>query len=235
MSTIWLIKLILSHLLTDFILQPRKWIDDRIRKHFASHWLYLHSFLTGAVALIFIGWKYWYYAVFIGLTHLLIDGWKSYRPAKIKYFLADQALHLLVIVICWFHLFFNWSDLIDAWKQINTNTHFWILSVAFIFISFPAGILVGQMTRQWSDQLPGREGLQNAGKWIGILERILILIFLLQDQYSVIGLLITAKGLLRFSEKDRQEAKTEYVLIGSLISILCSLLTGMVVKAIIAA
>ncbi len=89
------------------------------------------------------------------------------------------------------------------------------------------------MTRQWSDQLPGREGLQNAGKWIGILEGSLI--FLLQDQYSVIGLLITAKGLLRFSEKDRQEAKTEYVLIGSLISILCSLLTGMVVKAIIAA
>ncbi len=91
------------------------------------------------------------------------------------------------------------------------------------------------MTRQWSDQLPGREGLQNAGKWIGILERILILIFLLQDQYSVIGLLVTAKGLLRFSEKDRQEAKTEYVLIGSLISILCSLLTGLVVKAIITA
>lgn len=36
---------------------------------------------------------------------------------------------------------------------------------------------------------------------------------LLQDQYAAIGLLITAKGLLRFSEKDRQEEKTEYVLI----------------------
>jgi xanthine/uracil/vitamin C permease (AzgA family) len=90
--------------------------------------------------------------------------------------------------------------------------------------------MIGQMTRKWSDQLPRSAGLANAGKWIGILERILILTFLLQDQYAAIGLLITAKGLLRFSEKDKQEEKTEYVLIGSLISFSVSVITGIVVK-----
>ena len=72
-------------------------------------------------------------------------------------------------------------------------------------------------------------GLARAGKWIGILERAIILIFLLQQQYGAIGLLITAKGLLRFNEKDKQEQKTEYILIGSLISVAFSVITGLAV------
>jgi ABC-type proline/glycine betaine transport system permease subunit len=86
------------------------------------------------------------------------------------------------------------------------------------------------MTRKWREELPGAAGLANAGKWIGILERTLILIFLLQNQYAAIGLLITAKGLLRFSEKEKQEQKTEYVLIGSLISVCFSIITGIAVN-----
>jgi len=61
----------------------------------------------------------------------------------------------------------------------------------------------------------------------------LILIFMIQDQYGAIGLLITAKGLLRFSESDRQEEKTEYVLIGTLLSVLMAIVTGLVVKRLL--
>ncbi|HXB42451.1 MAG TPA: hypothetical protein VNV85_00265, partial [Puia sp.] len=101
---------------------------------------------------------------------------------------------------------------------------------AFVFLSFPSGIVIGKMTRQWSDAIQGGDGLANAGKWIGILERTIILILILQNQYSLIGLLITAKGLLRFSEKDRAEEKTEYVLIGSLISVAFAIITGIIVN-----
>ena len=86
------------------------------------------------------------------------------------------------------------------------------------------------MTQKWSNQIRGSAGLVNAGKWIGILERFIILTFLLNNQYAAIGLLITAKGLLRFTEKDRQEEKTEYVLIGSLISISIAVFIGIRVK-----
>ena len=56
----------------------------------------------------------------------------------------------------------------------------------------------------------------------------------LQNQYSAIGLLITAKGIIRFNEKDRQEVKTEYLVIGTLMSIGIAILTGLAVKMLIA-
>lgn len=235
MSTLWLVKLLLSHLLTDFVLQPSKWIIDRNKRHFASGYLYLHTFITAAVALLFTGLAYWPTVLVILISHTLIDGWKSWRPQTITWFLIDQVLHILVILLCWYFTFYDWNSLQAAAKTLGENYHFWIITTAFVFMSFPAGIMIGQMTRKWSDQLPNGAGLANAGKWIGILERSLILTFLLQQQYAAIGLLITAKGLLRFSEKDRQEEKTEYVLIGSLISVSFSVITGIVTNHLLAA
>jgi hypothetical protein len=233
MNQIWLIKLILSHLLTDFVLQPKKWVDARVQKHFASSSLYIHGLITAIVALLFIGISYWFIAVIILVTHILIDGWKSYRPQNLTYFLIDQFLHVLIIIGCWYFVF---SEIEDPWnilEHIGHNEEFWTIATAYIFLTFPAGIMIGQMTKKWSDKLPDAGGLANAGKWIGIVERLSILTFLLQDQYAALGLLMTAKGLLRFSEKDRQEEKTEYVLIGTLISVFFALMTGILVLHLI--
>jgi Protein of unknown function (DUF3307) len=235
----WLAKLILSHLLTDFLLQPGKWVRHRRGNHFASPYLYLHGLLTGVAAWAFLGLAYWWVAAIITVTHILIDGWKSYRPDKPFYFLLDQAFHIIVIIICWHLNFFTLSDLREAWVFTNQQTSFWIMCAAFISLTFPAGVLIGQLTQRWRDQLkdPARpdkaEGLANAGKWIGILERSIIFILLIQNQYEAIGLLIAAKSILRFNESDRQEEKTEYVVIGSLISIGLVIITGIFVKFVL--
>lgn len=226
----WLIKLVLSHLLADFVLQPKSWVTERRQKHFSAPSLYLHGAVAGILAWIFMGIQYWYFALVILITHIVIDAWKSYRPAVFIYFLADQVLHFLVIVACFCFAFYEWSDITVFLADIGDNYDFWVIATAFLFLSFPSGIAIDQMTRKWREELPGAAGLANAGKWIGILERTLILIFLLQNQYAAIGLLITAKGLLRFSEKDKQEQKTEYVLIGSLISVCFSIITGIAVN-----
>ena len=102
-GSVWLTKLVLAHLLTDFVFQPAGWVADRNEKHFASGKLYLHGLVTAVVACIFIGWTYWPAVSIILVTHILIDGWKSYRPKKIRYFLIDQLLHLGVIAVCWGH------------------------------------------------------------------------------------------------------------------------------------
>ena len=226
----WLIKLFLSHLLADFILQPKSWVIQRQQKHFAAASLYFHGAIAGLLAWIFMGWQYWHFALIILITHILIDGWKSYRPGSVSYFLVDQFLHLFVILTCFCLAFYEWSDVSNYLKGIGNNYAFWVITTGFLFLSFPSGIAIDQMTRKWREELPDAVGLANAGKWIGILERTLILIFLLQDQYAAIGLLITAKGLLRFSEKEKQEQKTEYVLIGSLISVCFSIVTGIAVN-----
>ena len=180
-----------------------------------------------------IGIDYWLVVVVIFVTHILIDGWKSYKPAVTKYFLIDQALHLIVILICWYFSFLYPEDLVAAWEEI-TSKKIIILITAFVFVTQPAVILIGQLTKKWRDQLQNEPTLGNAGKWIGILERIIILALVLHNQYGAIGLLIAAKGLLRFSEPNRAEIKTEYLLIGTLISITVAILTGMAAIRLIA-
>jgi Protein of unknown function (DUF3307) len=229
-ASLWLIKLILSHLLTDFILQPGKWIEKRKEKHFASFHLYIHGMITAILAWVFIGWQYWEVALIILITHILIDGWKSYREENLLYFIIDQILHFIIIVSCWLYIFFDWADVTSKWHEINTNTAFWKIATGIIFLTMPAGILIGKMTSHWRENIAGAESLNNAGKWIGIAERIIIVIFVLNNQYSAIGLLVAAKGIIRFNEKDRPETKTEYLVIGTLLSIVTAILTGLVIK-----
>jgi hypothetical protein len=229
-ASLWLTKLILSHLVTDFILQPKSWVDDRNAKHYASVKLYLHGLITGALAWIITGFHYWQVALVIMITHIIIDGWKSYRKQTSIYFLIDQLLHLVVLVACTYFTFMKWDMVVDLWKQVNNDPAIWKKLTAFIFLTTPAGILIGHLTKQWRDKLPEAENLASAGKWIGIVERTIILIFVLYGQYSAIGLLVAAKGIIRFNEKDRQEIKTEYLVIGTLMSIALAMITGLAIK-----
>lgn len=225
---IWLTKLVLAHLLTDFVLQPSAWVKGRNKKHFKSAELYLHGIITAAVAYLFIGFHYWAIALIILITHTIIDGWKSYQRDNVNTFLFDQLLHLVVIFGCWYFSFFHKEDISKAWQFINTR-NVWLIATAFVFVSQPASILIGQLTKKWRMQLPDSDSLGDAGKWIGIIERIIILALILNQQYASVGLLLTAKGLLRFSEPNRQEVKTEYLLIGTLISFGLAALTGIII------
>jgi hypothetical protein len=233
-ESIWLTKLILAHLLSDFILQPKSWVADRNEKHFGSGKLYLHGLVTFATALLMIGWQYWSIALIIVVTHVLIDAWKSYQQPTSVYFILDQLLHLLVITTCWYFTFFNLSNLQLLWQHINVSPYVWKVATAFVFVTFPAGILIGELTKKWSNNIKADPtdniSLVDAGKWIGIMERVIILIFVLKNEYGAIGLLIAAKSIIRFNEKDRPEIKTEYLVIGTLMSIGLVLITGLTVK-----
>lgn len=230
-ESIWLTKLLLSHLLTDFILQSSGWIEDRKIKHFGSPKLYLHGIITALAALLLLGCQYWIVALAILVTHTLIDGWKSYQQETITYFLIDQLMHILVIIACWYFSFLHWKDMTNTWKLLNTQGSIWTIITAVLFLTTPAGIFIGKFTKQWRDKVNDAESLANAGKWIGITERIIVFILVLNAQYSAIGLLVTAKGIIRFNEKDRQETKTEYLVIGTMLSIGMAIVTGVLVKA----
>lgn len=230
LELVWLFKLLLSHLITDFLLQSKSWIEDRRKNHFLSGKLYLHGGITALLALIFLGIHYWLVIMILLITHILIDGWKSFKPDTIRYFLIDQLFHIMVIAGCWFFVFFHGVDLETYWHQLNSRVAFWETITAFIFLTTPSAILIGKFTKSWREKIEGGEGLAHAGKWIGITERIIILVFVLQNQYAAIGLLIAAKGIIRFNEKDRPEIKTEYLVIGTLMSMALAILTGLMLK-----
>ena len=142
-------------------------------------------------------------------------------------------MHLLIILGCWYVSFLNTADVNAAWHAINTK-NVWIRITAFVFVSQPSSIIIGQLTKKWRSQIQNSDSLGDAGKWIGIIERVIILTLVIQNQYEAIGLLIAAKSLLRFNEANRPEIKTEYLLIGTLISISLSILTGLVAIKLIA-
>ena len=59
----------------------------------------------------------------------------------------------------------------------------------------------------------------------------LTLVFVMLEQYEAIGFLLAAKSLLRFKETDT--VKSEYVLVGTLLSFGIAILLGVVVKLLI--
>ena len=64
-----------------------------------------------------------------------------------------------------------------------------------------------------------------------ILERLLIFLLVLIGQWEAIGLLVAAKSIIRL--KDGDQKMSEYVLIGTLISISVAVLTGFIVSKLI--
>ena len=84
--------------------------------------------------------------------------------------------------------------------------------------------------KEKAETLDGMEELPNAGKLIGILERILALTFILIGQYQAVGFLIAAKSVLRY--KDTDTLKTEYVLIGTMLSFGIAVVLGILAGAI---
>lgn len=75
-------------------------------------------------------------------------------------------------------------------------------------------------------------GIPGAGKYIGILERFLILTLVLINQYGVIGFVLAAKSVVRFEGlKDQKFA--EYYLIGTLTSTSIALVGGLALRWIL--
>jgi len=73
-----------------------------------------------------------------------------------------------------------------------------------------------------------QRGLSQGGKVIGWLERFLALTFILAGSHAAIGLVLAAKGIIRFGEiKEAREQKVaEYVLVGTMLSLSWAVLVG---------
>ena len=74
------------------------------------------------------------------------------------------------------------------------------------------------------------QSLQNAGNYIGILERIFVVTFILLNEFEAIGFLLAAKSIFRFGDlkKVKDRKLTEYVLIGTLLSFGIAILVGLI-------
>src|SRR5213083_2393268 len=140
------LKLLTAHLLGDYLLQPSQLALEQHR----SDVLVLHG-LAHAVLLVLVGLtepatlSLWLALLFVLAAHSGIDAWTSRRePRDFRLLVLDQSLHLASL------------------------------------LAVPAGAtVVGRWVQPFREALSDasreqRAGLERAGRWIGMLERLLV-------------------------------------------------------------
>lgn len=95
-----------------------------------------------------------------------------------------------------------------------------------LLVTWPANLLVRFVLRRARAVVGQPIG---AGRWIGILERLLIFTLVVMGEAGAAGLVVAAKSILRYPEISGQAPtpmNPEYVLIGSLTSWLVAFAIG---------
>lgn len=232
-----LIKLILAHFIGDFLLQPTSWVKDKESKKAKSIYLYAHILIHGLLIILAL-WNinHWRLALLLTLVHGIIDTIKLYTQKednKSNWFLIDQALHIISILGLWVFFFKPAINL----TPILSSPKIWIFTTAILLITVVSGIVMRELISSWSKTLGDNndESLSNAGKYIGMLERIFVFTFVLTSKWEGIGFLLAAKSVFRFGDlKESKDRKlTEYILIGTLLSFGIAIAVSMLVIKLI--
>ncbi|MCY2687653.1 DUF3307 domain-containing protein [Salinimicrobium sp. TH3] len=224
------LKLLLAHMLGDFLLQPDGWVAQKRHKKYRSPLLYLHIFVHAAAMLLLLNFdlNFWIGIVVILVTHYLIDLLKltlETNANRGKLFVLDQLAHLLVIM----GVVYSYYPFQIQWTGFFVSAIVLFL-ICLVFLGPVSAIIMRLLMNRW--ELPEdseEDSLPQAGKYIGMLERFLVFGFIVLQQWQAIGWLIAAKSILRFSDLSRAKDRklTEYVLIGTLLSFLMAIITGM--------
>lgn len=240
---IFLLKLMLAHIIGDFFLQPQNWVQNKEAKKIKSPYLYLHVAIHFFLLCLFTvnGRNFQVTQLllpgFISLSHLIIDLIKLYAQqphSRRPWFFADQLMHVIILFAA-----AHYSGYLPLSPAIFQQKNFLIFALAFLLNLKPASVIIKMLIAKWQPPAIGMpladsrlvketESLQNAGEWIGMLERSLVLLFVIIGHLEAVGFLLAAKSVFRFGDiKAAREMKlTEYVLIGTLLSFGFALHTG---------
>ena len=240
--------IILAHVLADFSFQSHT-ISQK--KQEQLKYLGIHLIIVFLISLIlvlpYLRWKLMFVLFVITLFHGIIDYFKIFGHKRSKYnleiFLLDQVLHILVIIffipllqeiklVSWFlgiHEFllvnYTFFEIVDK-KMVG----YIALILAIIVFNFKGStIIVRSVLKRYKSDI-GKDG--DKGKAIGNLERLLVIFFIFLKSYSLVGLMFTAKSLIRFKNIRTNDTDdfVEYYLIGSFISIFLGIVSGVLIN-----
>lgn len=213
--------LFIAHFLADFQWQSQKMADLKSRD-----WRYLSKHLCiVALPLILISLcmpQAFGLALLVFASHVVIDSAKFlfypfYHKQQLdkSIFLLDQTLHLLMITT----LYLFSEQITVGW--ISDIQYILKLILFMVLITKPVNIIFKLFFSKYQvKNINDDETVTGAGATIGLLERLIMGIFLLFGQFASIGLVFTAKSIARYDKISKSQAFAEYYLIGSLFSII---------------
>lgn len=238
---------LLGHVLGDFYFQSEKMAQEKIK---SIRWVFLHCifYCIGMIVVMLVmdSAQGKIAAVIAAILHMIIDMAKYvYLLLKQKrrvvtqslqrnIFVVDQICHIGCLVAVSYWLAVNdcqmmRKEMIYFFEVIGVEgDKLFAWCLALLMIHKPANIIIQKLLMQYKPQKVSTEIKKdnNAGRFIGTIERIIMLIFLAIEQYSAIGLVLTAKSIARYDRISKESDFAEYYLLGTLIStaivIICS-------------
>ena len=212
-----LIQFLLAHFVGDFFLQPKHWVESKEKQKLRSRELYYHILVHGILLFIFtLKPTLWLPILILTLSHFVIDAVKisfQNENTRLQWFFLDQVFHLLAIGLVWY--FWN-SDPIHV--TVFNKVNFWLIVLAIVFLTQPTSHIIRNLISR-IPLLPENPSITDAGKYIGMIERVFILVFMITNHWQAVGFILAAKSIFRFGDLKGDNRKlTEYVLIGTLLS-----------------
>jgi len=248
----YFILLLLGHFLGDFYIQTKKMAE---KKEKSLRWVLIHCLCYWIIMLLIslpiISWKIALAATVAAILHMVIDVIKfAYTFSKIKkgkmtlalkrnVFFVDQVFHIACLFgITYWVIISNMprvelkiiKDFLDVVGVSGQFIISWVL--ALLVIHKPANIVIQKLLMIYKPDSNDKDKKNdnNAGRFIGTVERIIMLIFLSIGQYSAIGLVLTAKSIARYDKIAKEPEFAEYYLLGTLLSTLLVIMASFVMK-----
>lgn len=230
----YLLLMLLGHILADFYTQTYSIAEKKREK---LEWVFIHCFMyfltVTIVSIPVISFKILLLDAVASLCHAIIDIMKyiylkNRKKENATVFIVDQCLHLICIVV----IAYIWTNnkirlrelklVLDFFDTANISEILackWFLGLLLIYK--PANILIQNLIGLYKPKTNNHEikSDNNTGRKIGTIERLIMFILLYLNQYSAIGLVLTAKSIARYDQITKDEKFAEYYLLGTLISV----------------
>ncbi|WP_149913562.1 DUF3307 domain-containing protein [Sphingobacterium cavernae] len=228
------LKLLFAHILGDFVFQTKTMVSKR-KENVA--YLFLHV-LIHAILLLLLFYtdlkNYWISIAFITFSHLAIDSLKiglesKFANKSLLFFCVDQLLHVAVLGAV---VLYNFGIPATLDLDLIFTTSVLLYAIALLLITVVSPIFLRLFFSKWDKefefQTKRKESLLHAGLLIGIIERLIIVLFIQVGFLSGIGFLLAAKSIFRFGDlANAKDTKfTEYILLGTLASFVIAIVIG---------
>jgi hypothetical protein len=231
-------KLFLAHVLTDFVFQSDSIVRDKGRVKILS----LHCLIFFSLSVVLLLPTFSFNVTLIVATLSVFHGFVDYAKNLLEkrakkdnwlFFAADQAIHILGIGAAFLILERgHYQGFVQGIVAYWSNRAIFLVSSFFVAIVFGGRFLTGLLCRSFLDRLSvqRKPGIEKAGRYLGILERSLILAAVLMGKFEFIGFIVAAKSIARYPEIKRGSDFGEYFLIGTLISISIAFFGGLLLR-----
>lgn len=237
--------LVTAHLLADFLFQSSA-ISERKRQERKALFLHCSIYFIVFEILFFMLFqceKVFFPALIITLFHFFIIVLKNklekifkQKRFQLLFFLLNQLINIVMIIGIYY--IFNLENSTNYfYEKLQDYENFKLIILYILLFSIildPASVFIRKLFISISPKDYQKNNFEElkAGNIIGKLERMIIAVLLLNNQFGVIGFVLTAKSIARFKQMEDRDFAEKY-LIGTLTSLFIVLVTVLILKKIL--